>query len=110
MHKYGKLLEKTYGWDRPGELDSIPSKTGDQTLMPDSSKRTMEKPPHYHQGGTYAREETNNPAKTKSQQKLFGIARGIQKGEVSSDYSPQANKIAKTVSSKTVKEFARRVK
>lgn len=33
---------------------------------------------------------------TAPQQKLFGIARGIQKGEVKPGYSPEAAKIAKS--------------
>jgi hypothetical protein len=46
-------------------------------------------------------------AKSKAQQKLFGMARAVQKGELSpSKVSPEVEKIAKTVSKKDVKDFA----
>jgi hypothetical protein len=48
------------------------------------------------------------PAKSKAQRKLFGIARGIQKGEIQPDeVSGAAAKIAKGVSSSEVDKFAK---
>lgn len=47
---------------------------------------------------------------TKPQQKIFGIARGIQKGEVSPKYSKAAAKIAKDLSSKEVHKIASKPK
>lgn len=47
------------------------------------------------------------PAKSKSQQRLFGLARSIQKGETPASESPQAAKIAKSVSVSDVKDFAK---
>jgi hypothetical protein len=47
------------------------------------------------------------PAKSKKQQKMFGIARALQKGDISpSKVSAPARKIAKTVSKKDVEDFA----
>lgn len=45
------------------------------------------------------------PAKSKSQQRLFGMARAMQKGEMKKTDTP-AGKVAKTVSKKDVKDFA----
>jgi hypothetical protein len=46
-------------------------------------------------------------AKSKTQQRLFGMARGIQKGELSPDVSGKAAKIAEEVSRESVKDFAK---
>jgi len=51
----------------------------------------------------------HTPIKSKKQKKLFGIARGIQKGETSAGYSPVAAKIAKTVSPKVVRGHIKEV-
>jgi hypothetical protein len=45
------------------------------------------------------------PAKSKKQQRLFGIAHAMQKGEMPMS-GTAAGKIAKTVSAKDVKDFA----
>jgi hypothetical protein len=45
---------------------------------------------------------------TSSQQKLMGIARGVQKGETSAKYSPQATKIAKTIAPKDLHNIAKK--
>jgi coenzyme F420-reducing hydrogenase alpha subunit len=47
---------------------------------------------------------------TKKQQKLFGIARGMQKGQTSKSYSPAAAKIAKGLSGKEVHKIASKPK
>jgi hypothetical protein len=47
---------------------------------------------------------------TKPQQKLMGIARGMQKGETSKSYSPQAAKIAKTIGPKDLHNIAKKPK
>lgn len=47
---------------------------------------------------------------TKPQQKLMGIARGIQKGETSPKYSPQAAKIAKTIEPSDLHKIAQKPK
>jgi hypothetical protein len=47
---------------------------------------------------------------TKKQQKLFGIAREMQKGEVPKGYSPAAASIAKGLSSKEVHKIASKPK
>jgi hypothetical protein len=47
---------------------------------------------------------------TPAQQKLFGIARGVQKGETSAKYSPEATKIAKSLSGKEVHKIASKPK
>ena len=47
---------------------------------------------------------------TKKQQKLFGIARGMQKGQTSKSYSPQAAKLAKSLSGKEVHKIASKPK
>jgi hypothetical protein len=49
-------------------------------------------------------------ATTKPQQKLMGIARGMQKGEVKKSYSPQAAKISKTIAPKDLHNIARKPK
>ena len=59
--KYQKKRASAEGFDRPGELDSIPQKTADETLTPDSSDRNPMKPANYHSWGYQPREETNNP-------------------------------------------------
>jgi hypothetical protein len=45
---------------------------------------------------------------TKPQQKLMGIARGIQKGETSPKYSPQAARIAKTIEPSDLHNIAKK--
>lgn len=45
------------------------------------------------------------PAKSKSQQKLFGMVHAFQKGELK-DASPEVKKIAKGISYKDADEFA----
>lgn len=40
----------------------------------------------------------HTPIVSKAQKTLFGIARGIQKGEVPASYSPEAAKLAKSQS------------
>jgi hypothetical protein len=45
---------------------------------------------------------------TAAQQKLFGVARGIQKGEVSKSYSSQAAKIAKSESAADLHKMAQK--
>jgi hypothetical protein len=47
---------------------------------------------------------------TPAQQKLFGIARGVQKGETSAKYSPQATKIAKDIGPKDLHKIASKPK
>jgi len=47
---------------------------------------------------------------TPAQQKLFGIARGMQKGETSPKYSKAAAKIAKSLSGKEVHKIASKPK
>lgn len=48
------------------------------------------------------------PAKSKKQQKFFGVVRAVQKGEKSPDeVSPAAKKAAKSMSKKDVKDFAK---
>jgi hypothetical protein len=47
---------------------------------------------------------------TKPQQKLFGIARGVQEGTTSAKYSPQATKIAKTIGPKDLHKIASKPK
>ena len=46
------------------------------------------------------------PAQSKAQQRFFGIVRGIQKGEVPTSYSPEAAKVAKEMTPKSVKKLA----
>jgi len=47
---------------------------------------------------------------TSKQQKLMGIARGVQKGETSAKYSPQATKIAKTIEPSDLHNIAKKPK
>jgi hypothetical protein len=47
---------------------------------------------------------------TKSQQKLFGIARGVQEGTTSPKYSSQATKIAKDIGPKDLHKIASKPK
>lgn len=47
---------------------------------------------------------------TSSQQKLMGIARGMQKGETSKSYSPQAAKIAKSIEPSDLHKIAQKPK
>ena len=47
---------------------------------------------------------------TAAQQKIFGIARGIQEGKTSPKYSPQAAKIASSLSGKEVHKIASKPK
>ena len=47
---------------------------------------------------------------TAQQQKLFGIARGMQEGKTSAKYSPQAAKIARGLSGKEVHKIASKPK
>jgi len=47
---------------------------------------------------------------TPSQQRLMGIARGMQKGEVSKKYSPAAAKISKTIAPSDLHNIARKPK
>jgi len=47
------------------------------------------------------------PATSKSQQRFFGLVRGVQKGKVSPDsVSPSIRKVAKSMSKNTVKKYA----
>lgn len=46
------------------------------------------------------------PAKSRKQQRLMGMARAIQKGELSPRRSPEAARIAKTMSPEDLEEFA----
>lgn len=46
------------------------------------------------------------PAKSKKQQRIMGMARAIQKGEMSPSESPEAAKIAKSMKPSDVEEFA----
>ena len=48
------------------------------------------------------------PAKSEAQRKFFGLVRGIQKGE--SKGSAKAKKAAKTMSAKSVRDFAKKKK
>jgi len=50
------------------------------------------------------------PAVSKSQQRLAGIALAIKRGEVPESYSPQAAKMARTMTVKELREFAGSVK
>ena len=43
--------------------------------------------------------------KPRKQQKLFGIALGIKRGKTSPSYSPKANKIAKALSEKKIRQM-----
>jgi len=45
----------------------------------------------------------HTPITSEKQKKLFGIARGIQKGEVSSSYSSAAAKLAESQSAEVIK-------
>ncbi len=47
------------------------------------------------------------PAKSKAQQRLFGLARAIQKGEVEPSVNSAASNIAETVLPSSVKDFAK---
>jgi hypothetical protein len=47
---------------------------------------------------------------TAAQQRLMGIARGVQKGETSPKYSPQATKIAKTIAPSDLHTIAKKPK
>jgi hypothetical protein len=47
---------------------------------------------------------------TKPQQKLMGIARGMQKGETSKSYSPQAARIASTIEPSDLHKIAKKPK
>lgn len=47
---------------------------------------------------------------TPSQQKLFGMARGMQKGEVKKSYSPAAAKIASDIGPKDLHKIASKPK
>jgi len=47
---------------------------------------------------------------TAAQQRLMGVARGIQKGETSKSYSPEAAKIAKDISPKDLHGIAQKPK
>lgn len=47
------------------------------------------------------------PAKSKKQQKLFGIALAIKRGELPPSYSQLARVIAKHLTEKKIKEFAK---
>ncbi|MDI6854406.1 MAG: DUF3008 family protein [Deltaproteobacteria bacterium] len=46
------------------------------------------------------------PAKSRAQQKLMGIALGIKRGKTAPDYSPQAARLARTMSEPDLEEFA----
>lgn len=46
------------------------------------------------------------PAQSAAQQRFFGIVRGIQKGDVPKSYSPEAAKVAKEMTPKSVKKLA----
>lgn len=46
------------------------------------------------------------PAKSKKQQKFFGIVRALQKGKKVPNASKKAKKVAKTISKKSAKDFA----
>lgn len=50
--------------------------------------------------------EKNMPAKSKSQQRFFGMVDAYKKGELS-DASPEVKKAAKSMSTKKVKDFAK---
>jgi hypothetical protein len=47
---------------------------------------------------------------TGSQQKLMGIARGMQEGKVSKKYSPAAAKISKSIAPKDLHNIAKKPK
>jgi len=47
---------------------------------------------------------------TSSQQKLMGIARGMQKGETPKSYSPQAAKISKQIAPSDLHTIAKKPK
>lgn len=46
------------------------------------------------------------PARSKAQQKLMGIALGIKRGEVPPGYSPEAARLARTMSEPDLEDFA----
>ena len=50
------------------------------------------------------------PSVSKSQQRLAGIALAIKRGETPKSYSPQAAKMAKSMTVKELREFAGSVK
>jgi len=47
---------------------------------------------------------------TAKQQKLFGIARGMQKGETPKSYSPEAAKVAKQIAPSDLHNIAKKPK
>lgn len=47
---------------------------------------------------------------TKSQQKLFGVARGMQEGTTKKSYSPQAAQIASTITPSDLHKIAKKPK
>lgn len=47
------------------------------------------------------------PAKSRVQRKFFGIALAIKKGKTPKAYSPEAAKVAKSMSKKALKHFAK---
>lgn len=46
------------------------------------------------------------PAKSRAQQKLMGIALGIKRGETPAGYSPEAARLARTMSEPDLEDFA----
>lgn len=46
------------------------------------------------------------PAKSKAQQALMGIALGVKRGETPPGYSPEAARLARTMSEPELEEFA----
>lgn len=61
-----------------------------------------------HKKGKKKRKHT--PITSGAEKKLYGIARGIQKGETPASYSPTAAKIAKTVSPEVLRSHIKEVK
>jgi len=48
------------------------------------------------------------PSKSEKQRRLFGTALAIKRGETPASYSPEAARIARTMSEKEIREFAKR--
>ena len=49
------------------------------------------------------------PSKSKKQEKLFGIALSIKRGETPASYSSDAARIAKTMTLKQITDFASKI-
>lgn len=104
--RFQDIMDECSGFQNVQEIDSFKEVHNDDFTSPEPEKYIPEKPEFYHQGANPPREETNNPSKTAKQQRFMGIARGVQKGTVSSKYSPAATKAAHSMTPSQVREFA----